>query len=99
MDSNPKWQTMKLLEMKISRTHFDLNYINIFFVPFDTRPKLTLLTVGKANKSKGQSVKARKRTLFGKTADQEDNNLMSQNNHLFGAWMRDVFFFLVWIRD
>ena len=30
-------------------------------------------------------------TLFGKLADQEDGRLMSQSNHLAGAWMPGSF--------
>ena len=32
-------------------------------------------------------VEARNTTLFGKSADQEDGRLASQNNHLVGVWM------------
>ena len=36
-------------------------------------------------------LEARNTTLFKKLADQEDGRLMSQNNHLMGAWMLGSF--------
>ena len=52
-----------------------------------TESKLALLTTQQANDSKRQSVEARSITLFRKPADQEDDRLMSQSNHLVRVWM------------
>ena len=38
-----------------------------------------------------QSVEAKNTALFRELADREDGILMSQNNHLIGAWMPDSF--------
>ena len=56
-----------------------------------TESKLPLLATREANKSKGLGIEARKMTLFGKPANQEDGRRW----HLVRAWMPGF----LWIRD